>query len=363
MLVAVTVLLMQTTTQAAFLTERFMRVLDTAHELQAINPNDVHRVVRIRGYDTAAAADGATFYYDAASAAATNTVSVFKPTSVAGNGRWLRNDATFQAGSTTVPSITFGLDTNTGLANSSADRIDFITGGVNVGNFNSIGELMLGNNTVTSTRTLIINAATDQAKILAFKTGGTNRWQLGSGATTETGVGNTGSPFFLQAYDDAGLAIDSPINITRAAGGTFTTERPFAITSTTESTSTSTGSLRVFGGAGIAKNITGGGSITGLRYIGGVQSLSGAGAVDVINDVTEVTTTGAAQALTLADGVAGQRKVIIHGVDGGSAVLTPTTKTGFSTVTFTGAGESVTLVFLTTRGWTVVGSYLATIAP
>ena len=106
------------------------------------------------------------------------------------------------------------------------------------------------------------------------------------------------------------------------------------------------------------------GSVTTSGYIAsGVQSLSGAGAVNVTTGITEVTSTGAAQALTLADGVAGQEKTIIHGVDGGSAILTPTTKTGFSTVTFTTAGESVTLVFLTTRGWIVKSSYLATIAP
>ena len=97
--------------------------------------------------------------------------------------------------------------------------------------------------------------------------------------------------------------------------------------------------------------------------VGGVQSLSGAGAVNVTQAITEVTTTGAAQALTLADGVAGQEKTIIHGVDGGSAVLTPTTKTGWSTCTFTAAGESLTLVFLATRGWCVKSSYLAVVAP
>ena len=95
----------------------------------------------------------------------------------------------------------------------------------------------------------------------------------------------------------------------------------------------------------------------------GVQSLSGAGAVNVTTGITELTSTGVAQAITLGDGVAGQEKTIIHGVDGGSMVLTPTTKTGFSTVTFTTVGESVTLVFLATRGWCVKSSYLATIAP
>ena len=97
--------------------------------------------------------------------------------------------------------------------------------------------------------------------------------------------------------------------------------------------------------------------------VGGVQSLSGAGAVNVTQAITEVTSTGVGDALTLANGVAGQEKTIVHGVDGGSFVLTPTTKTGWSTFTSTAAGESITLVYLTTRGWVVKGSYLGVIAP
>lgn len=84
------------------------------------------------------------------------------------------------------------------------------------------------------------------------------------------------------------------------------------------------------------------------------QSLSGAGAVNVTALSTELTSTGGAQALTLADGTAGQIKTIVHGVDGGSMVLTPTTKTGYTTITFTNAGESATLQFFTTRGWIIL---------
>lgn len=91
----------------------------------------------------------------------------------------------------------------------------------------------------------------------------------------------------------------------------------------------------------------------GKAAIVGVQSLSGAGAVDVVNTLTSLTSTGSAQALTLANGAAGQIKVITHTVDGGSAVLTPTTKIGFSTITFTGVGESATLVY-TAAGWAIV---------
>ena len=83
------------------------------------------------------------------------------------------------------------------------------------------------------------------------------------------------------------------------------------------------------------------------------QSLSGAGAVNVTSAFTALTTTGAAQALTLANGSAGELKIITHVVDGGSAVLTPTTKIGFTTITFTGVGESATLIY-TAAGWAIV---------
>lgn len=93
----------------------------------------------------------------------------------------------------------------------------------------------------------------------------------------------------------------------------------------------------------------------------GTQSLSGAGAVDITNAYTNLTTTGASQALTLADGTLGEIKVIAHAVDGGSAVLTPTTKIGFSTITFTAVGDTATLVY-TSAGWAIVGSRGVTIA-
>ena len=97
-------------------------------------------------------------------------------------------------------------------------------------------------------------------------------------------------------------------------------------------------------------------SSVGNAIVAGVQSLSGAGAVDVINGVTSLTTTGSAQALTLANGTVGQMKTIIHAVDGGSAVLTPTTKIGFSTITFTNVGESANLIY-TSAGWAIASLF------
>lgn len=133
----------------------------------------------------------------------------------------------------------------------------------------------------------------------------------------------------------------------------------------TISINSTTGAVTTTATIGTATSVTtlavSGASTLSGALIGGVQSLSGAGAVNLTTPVTALTTTGSAQALTLADGTAGQIKTIIHVVDGGSAVLTPTTPLGFSTMTFTNAGDSITLVY-TAAGWAIIGNRGGTIA-
>ena len=100
----------------------------------------------------------------------------------------------------------------------------------------------------------------------------------------------------------------------------------------------------------------------GKAIRGGVQSLSGAGAVDLTNLVTELTTTGA-NALTLADGTtSGQVKIINMIVDGGDGTLTPVTFANGTTITFDAVGESATLVWNSTVGWVASSTQGATIA-
>ena len=115
----------------------------------------------------------------------------------------------------------------------------------------------------------------------------------------------------------------------------------------------------------ITKNATTGAVTTNASYdkgiTGGVQSLSGAGAVDIVNLVTEVTTT-AADALTLADGTVGQIKIITMIADGGDGTLTPTTFANGTTITFDAVNETVCLVFANTIGWVVVSNSGATVA-
>ena len=116
----------------------------------------------------------------------------------------------------------------------------------------------------------------------------------------------------------------------------------------------------------ITKNATTGAITSNASYgkaiRGGVQSLSGAGAVDLDNLITELTTTGA-DALTLADGTtSGQIKIVNMIVDGGDGTLTPTTFANGTTITFDAVGESATLVWNSTVGWVATSTVGATIA-
>jgi hypothetical protein len=114
---------------------------------------------------------------------------------------------------------------------------------------------------------------------------------------------------------------------------------------------TASGAVTSTGAFTASSTVTIGGAI-----IGTPNSMSGAGAVSITTPATAVTTTAPAQALTLANGTAGQIKTIAHVATsgGGTAVLTPTTKTGYTTITFTNAGETATLQYFTTAGWLIL---------
>ena len=92
-----------------------------------------------------------------------------------------------------------------------------------------------------------------------------------------------------------------------------------------------------------------------------VQTLSGAGAIDLVTGVTEVTTT-AADALTLANGTVGQIKIIVMKVDGGVGTITPATFAGGTTIAMNDVGDSVMLTYATTIGWVLVANNGCTIA-
>ena len=103
----------------------------------------------------------------------------------------------------------------------------------------------------------------------------------------------------------------------------------------------------------LAPNGTGKVDVQGGFITSGTASLSGAGALPVTDSIVEWATTGV-NAGTLADGVEGQHLFVILKTDGGNGTLTPTSRGGYSNITFADAGDSVHLLF-TNSVWYVVG--------
>ena len=93
-----------------------------------------------------------------------------------------------------------------------------------------------------------------------------------------------------------------------------------------------------------------------------VQSISGTGALvaNVSSAQTNITTTGAAT-VSLADGIQGQIKQFFMIADAGDAVLTPSNRGGFASITFNDVGDSVKLQFTNSK-WFIIGSYGVAIA-
>ena len=103
-----------------------------------------------------------------------------------------------------------------------------------------------------------------------------------------------------------------------------------------------------------ARYVDSGIGINAIYPTGAAQAISGAGAVTLTGVFTEFTSTGAGDALTLADGSEiGQMKTVTHIVDGGSGVLTPATFVDGTTITFTTIGESWTGMW-TVAGWVTI---------
>ena len=98
-------------------------------------------------------------------------------------------------------------------------------------------------------------------------------------------------------------------------------------------------------------------------FRGGIPTtLSGAGAIPLIAPMCHYTSTGAAQALTLADGVEGQRIEIVHIADGGDGDLTATSMAGWSNINLAALGDTITLEF-TSAAWFIAASNGVTITP
>jgi len=218
--------------------------------------------------------------------------------------------ATQTSGTLTLAPTTASTSTSSGAL--------VVSGGVGVGGAVNIGGTLTANGTTFNLSTASANGSfinmdglAGNFKIITTRTGGVDRWYFGQDTTAESGS-NAGSPFFIRALTDAGAVIDTPLTITRAAGGRLTTPRPVTISDSTASTSTSSGALVVSGGVGVAGAINGGGNllVSGTGKIGAVTAADSrfhvyeSSAVDVGNGVTiEQAGTGDAVTAFLLSGV------------------------------------------------------------
>jgi len=107
-------------------------------------------------------------------------------------------------------------------------RVPFQSGGVladSTGLTYSANSLVVGDGTSGAVQNnVVVNGPAGSVRGLYMQTAGVDRWRVTTTNGAETGS-NAGSGFAISARDDAGALIDSPITITRAAGGGITLNR------------------------------------------------------------------------------------------------------------------------------------------
>jgi len=89
-----------------------------------------------------------------------------------------------------------------------------------------------------------------------------------------------------------------------------------------------------------------------------VQSLSASGAANVTTAITGVDATSGVRAITLADGADGQVKTILNVSTSGTnnVTITPTNLRGYTTIILNAPGETVTLLFKSSK-WNIIGGH------
>lgn len=212
--------------------------------------------------------------------------------------------------------------------------------------------------------------------IVAGTTGTLTVARGGTGVTTSTGTGSTvlsNGPSLVTPSLGAALATSinkvaftapaTSATLTIADGKTLTVNHSLTLAGTDSTTMTFPSTSATIARTDAGQTFTGNQTVNGA-VIGNVQSLSGAGAVDVTSFATAFTSTATGNALTLANGTVGQIKTVAYVAEAAGAdtgVLTPSTRVGYSTITFTNVGDSVTLQYFT-QGWAVIGVRGATVA-
>ena len=159
----------------------------------------------------------------------------------------------------------------------------------------------------------------------------------------------------LTIADGKTLTANNSLTLAGTDGKTATFSNSITFAGTDATTMTFPGTSATIARTDAAQSFTGNQTFAGA-IIGSIQNLSGPGAVNLTTGTTAFTSTATGNALTLADGVAGQFKTIIYVAEAAGAdtgVLTPTNFGNGTTLTFNNVGDSVVLQFIGTDWWVV----------
>lgn len=238
-----------------------------------------------------------------------------------------------------------------------ADEIPIVQGGI----------------TKKLTNALLFSTSTG-LPIVAGTTGTLTVARGGTGTTTSTGSGSvvlSTSPTLIAPV--LGVATATSINgvtitsssatFTIASGKTLTANHSLTLAGTDSTTMTFPSTSATIARTDAAQTFTGTQTFSG-PIVGGAQALSGPGAVNITQLTTKFTSTATGNALTLADGVEGQIKVIVYVAEAAGAdtgILTPTNLGAYTTITFNAVGDACILQFLGTDWW-VISARGATVA-
>ena len=211
---------------------------------------------------------------------------------------------------------------------------------------------------------------------LPVANGGTGITAFGTGVATALGQNVTGSgaialatsPTFVTPTLGAASAttvnkvtITAPATgstLTIADGKTLTANATLTLAGTDGTTMTFPGTSATLARTDAANSFTGNQTIGGA-IIATPDTRTGPGAVSITTTTTAFVSTGTGDALTLADGTAGQIKTIVYTAEAAGAdtgVLTPANRIGYATITFNDIGDSATLQFVGT-GWAILALY------
>jgi hypothetical protein len=204
--------------------------------------------------------------------------------------------------------------------------------------------------------------------IIAGTTGTLSVARGGTGVTTSTGSGNVvlsisptlttptlGAATATTVNNVAFTAVGTTSTLTLASAKTFTVNHSLTLAGTDSTTMTFPSTSATIARTDAAQTFTGTQTFSG-PIVGGAQALSGAGAVNITQLTTKFTSTATGNALTLADGVEGQIKVIVYVAEaagGDTGILTPTNLGAGTTITFNAVGDACILQYLGTDWWAV----------